>query len=342
MKKLRTKTDTAFHCLSSNSGITIDGANQDPISSGTKNMKNRIILILLLVSVISGECFAQNINREIIFKQPDKLKQGRVFLNLNMPSSFTETKVTSEVPFTRLNQKDTNYVAPERYKTRMPRALILPGVLIGYGLTTIGSHGLYSSRQARTDILSMTGGKGSNIDDYLIYAPYVEFGALLLFKVKCRNDFLNTTLLIVKSELLNGVLTYSLKYLAHEERPYSYQSGLDGVPLVEREQNKQAFLSMPSGHTSEAFVAATIVNKEYRYRNPWIGISAYALAATVGVFRMINDQHWESDVFVGAGVGVLSANIVYATHQHRWGRNEICFAPTFNRTNKGVLFAYRF
>ncbi len=220
---------------------------------------------------------------------------------------------------------DSNYVAPEKYKTRMPQALIIPAALILWGVSTIHNHGLYSSYQAKEDIFSFTKGKGGPIDNYLVLSPYVEFGALLLFQVKCKNDFRNVSLLILKSELLMLALVEPIKLLAHEERP-----------------DHSNFLSMPSGHTAEAFVAATIVNKEYRYKNRWFGAGAYVLATTVAAFRMINDKHWESDVFVGAGIGILSTNIVYATHQHRWGRNEICFTPTFDRYGKGVLMTCRF
>jgi len=240
------------------------------------------------------------------------------------------------------NPGDTGYVAPERYKTKIPQSLIIPSLMIIYGLTTMGNHGLYSSLQAREDMMSITKGKGSHIDDFLIIAPYVEFGVLLVMKVDCKNDFVNTSLLILKSQLLMLGILYPIKYLAHEERPYSYQLGVEGVPIKVREESSNAFQSMPSGHTAEAFLAATIVNKEFRYKSPWYGIFAYALATTVGVYRVINDQHWESDVIVGAGIGILSANIVYATHQHRWGRNEVCFAPTYIGNTKGLLFSFRF
>jgi membrane-associated phospholipid phosphatase len=152
----------------------------------------------------------------------------------------------------------------------------------------------------------------------------------------------NTSLLILKSEALMLALVFSMKYITAQERPYSYQDGLDGVPLEQRKTNASAFQSFPSGHTAEAFVAATIVYREYRYLSPWYGIGAYGLATTVGLYRMINDRHWQSDVLVGAGIGILSANIVYATHQHRWGRNEICLAPMIDRNNKGIMFSYRF
>ena len=133
-----------------------------------------------------------------------------------------------------------------------------------------------------------------------------------------------------------------MKYIVGEERPYSYYDGknsfiLNPVPLALRKNSGTAFQSMPSGHSAEAFVAATIVYKEYRYLSPWYGIGAYSLATTVAIYRMVNDQHWESDVFVGAGIGILSANIVYATHQHRWGRKRCLFFANVRWCKQGLI-----
>ena len=35
---------------------------------------------------------------------------------------------------------------------------------------------------------------------------------------------------------------------------------------------------------------------------------------------MLNNRHWESDVFAGAGFGILSAHLAYLSHRNRWGR----------------------
>lgn len=161
--------------------------------------------------------------------------------------------------------------------------------------------------------------------DYLVLSPYVEFGALLLFNVKCKNDVINTVLLIAKAEVIELAIVLPLKYFTKVERP----DGSDNY-------------SFPSSHTAEAFLAATIVYREFRYKSPWYGIGAYTLATTVGAYRMINNKHWESDVLVGAGIGILSVNLIYATHIHRWGRKEICIFPTFNHNSKGFALSMRF
>jgi membrane-associated phospholipid phosphatase len=224
-------------------------------------------------------------------------------------------------------------------KTKMPHALIVPATMIAYGLTTIKSHGLYSSFQARRDIQKHLGGLGTKVDDYLIFAPYVEFAALTVAKVKCKNDLVNTGLLVFKSQVIMAGIVFPMKYLTHQERPYSYYSD---QPMEEKEKNPNAFHSLPSGHTAQAFCAATVVHKEFRHRSPWPGVAAYAIAGSVGMFRMINDRHWQSDVIVGAGIGILATNIAYGTHQFKWGRKEICYYPIINDFSKGMGIVCRF
>ncbi len=244
----------------------------------------------------------------------------------NFPFRFKHLK--EEVPYDTIGKQ-----------TRFVPSLIIPAVLIGYGLTTISYHGLYSSWQADEDIDRLFKTDKFPIDNYLIFAPYVELGALVLLKVKNRDDLLNTSLLIIKSELIMTAIVFPLKYIVGEERPYSYELGEAGVPLSVRKQDKNAFVSMPSGHTAQAFCAATIVFREYRYKSVWYGVGAYTLATTVGLFRMINDQHWESDVLIGAGIGIFSANMAYAFHEHRWGRHQVVLLPTYDGINKGFMFS---
>jgi membrane-associated phospholipid phosphatase len=214
------------------------------------------------------------------------------------------------------------------HQTSLFRASIVPAVLIGYGLSTMQNHGLYSSYDAQRDIQRNFSGFNTEIDDYLIFAPYVELVALNLLKYKCKNDFINTSLLILKSELLMVAFVFPLKKITHIERP-----------------NKSGFDSFPSGHTAEAFVAASIIHKEYKHKSHWPGIFAYTVATSVGVFRMLNNAHWQADVFAGAGFGMLAVHLVYLTHKHRYhwklGKKS-CLLPTYYKGNLGFRFAASF
>lgn len=182
------------------------------------------------------------------------------------------------------------------------RALAVPAVLIGYGVSVINGHGFYSSYQARDDIQRAFPNFHSSIDDYLPYAPYLALGVGLLPGHALRDDALNLALVVAKAEILALGLTNGLKVLTNIDGP-------GGKP--------QRF---PSSHAAQAFLAATIVHVELRGQSPWYGIGAYTMASSVAVLRMLNNKHWESDVVAGAGFGILSAHAAYLSQRYRWGR----------------------
>jgi membrane-associated phospholipid phosphatase len=142
-------------------------------------------------------------------------------------------------------------------------------------------------------------------DDYIQYAPIGAVYALNMIGVKGKNDFANRTALLVKSELLVAAITFPLKKLTAIPRPDS------GDPSA-----------FPSGHTAQAFAAATFMAKEYGHISRWYSIGAYTVATGVGVMRVLNNRHWVSDVIAGAGVGILSTNIAYLTHRYKWGHKH--------------------
>ncbi len=143
------------------------------------------------------------------------------------------------------------------------------------------------------------------VDDYLQHSPIIVVYGLNALGVTGKNDFANRTAILIKSELMVGMLTFSLKRITAVPRP-----------------DTKELTSFPSGHTAQAFAAATFMAKEYGHKNIWYSIGAYTVATGVGAMRVMNNRHWVSDVLVGAGIGILSTNLVYLTHQYRWGKKN--------------------
>jgi len=61
--------------------------------------------------------------------------------------------------------------------------------------------------------------------------------------------------------------------------------------------------------------------------------------------RILNDKHWFSDVMVGAGIGILSTNLVYLTHQNKykwdWRKNSVLL-PNIGNNQYGLLWLKKF
>ncbi|OON68327.1 phosphatase PAP2 family protein [Hymenobacter sp. CRA2] len=215
------------------------------------------------------------------------------------------------------------------YRGKLVKAVAIPAVLIGYGAYTFNGGGFYTNQQANRDIHRAFPTYRTSLDNYLIFAPYAELGLVALSGVESRDDRLNTLLVIGKSELFMLATVFAVKNLTRETRP----DGSDN-------------LSFPSGHTAQAFLAASIVHTEFRDKSQWYGIGAYTIATGVGALRMINTKHWQSDVVAGAGFGILAAHVGYLTHRNRWGRkprilNGTTFTPTWVPGGAGFGMVWR-
>jgi membrane-associated phospholipid phosphatase len=131
-------------------------------------------------------------------------------------------------------------------------------------------------------------------DDYMQYMPAVSVYALNLSGVKGRNKLGRATISYAASALIMGIIVNSVKYTAKVERP-------DGSKAN----------SFPSGHTSNAFMNATFMHKEFGHINPIYSIAGYSMSTFTGVGRGLNNRHWISDVLAGAGIGILSTQLGY-------------------------------
>ena len=133
-----------------------------------------------------------------------------------------------------------------------------------------------------------------HVDDYLQYSPIAVMMGMKVCGVTGRSSWGRMLVSDAFASLLMGGVVNTLKQTTRVERP-------DG-------SNNRSF---PSGHTATAFMAATMLTKEYGHISPWIGIGAYTAASATGLMRMANNKHWLSDVLTGAGIGILSTEFGY-------------------------------
>jgi membrane-associated phospholipid phosphatase len=223
-------------------------------------------------------------------------------------------------------QQLDSLATPESRDQHKPAALIVPASLIVLGTATMldkdADETFLSNFEVREERNENFINFSNHLDDYLQHAPSLTTFVLSLSGVKGKHDLPNQAALYVKSELVMLATVYSLKYSVGEARPDTGKKN-----------------SFPSGHTAQAFTAATFLSKEYGYKSVWISVGAYTAATTVGVFRMLNNRHWISDILVGAGIGMLSTEFVYRTHKNHWGKhkkNTVAVNPFHLHGSQGI------
>lgn len=131
----------------------------------------------------------------------------------------------------------------------------------------------------------------TKVDDVLQYAPFALNIGLSISGLKAKNTNQDRLIIFVLGGGISAVATQGLKYIINETRPNG---------------NEHSF---PSGHVSTAFFGATILSQEYGESYPWIAIGGYTFAGATALLRMANNQHWATDVLMGAGIGIISAEM---------------------------------
>lgn len=233
----------------------------------------------------------------------------------------------------QLQQKDSlKNTKTENLKFKY-KQLIIPTVLIGYGVIGIESDGLKFVNSGIKEEVNENIDEKFTIDDFTQYVPAASVYGLNAFGVKGKHNFKDRTIILGTSYLIMSASVLSLKSIAKVERP-------DG----------SAFNSFPSGHTATAFAGAEFLWQEYKDVSIWYGISGYVIATGTGVFRMYNDRHWLTDVVAGAGIGILSTKIAYWINpfiqkkifNSRVSNGTSIIAPFYNGKQLGIGFVKTF
>jgi membrane-associated PAP2 superfamily phosphatase len=198
---------------------------------------------------------------------------------------------------------------------------LLPVAMIAAGTAMVWKgNGELNRRMPRTS---------TTVDDYLQYTPVLALYAADLAHVKAQSSVWDQTRYLALSQLLCAATVQTLKYTVRKQRP-----------------NSGEYNSFPSGHTSVAFVGATVMYHEFKATNTFLAYSGFAVASTVGILRVTNRRHWASDVLAGAGIGILSANLIYHFEPLKaWQpfakSDRISLLPYYNGESIGLSLSLR-
>lgn len=135
----------------------------------------------------------------------------------------------------------------------------------------------------------------------------IPAGLMVAGIIRGDADMKKKALYIGESIVVSTGITFAMKHTFKRSRPYvKYPNEI--IPVYEASSP-----SLPSGHSSEAFAAATAVSIAYP---KWYVITpAYLWASQVAYSRMYLGVHYPTDVALGAVVGAGSAWLTYKANQ---------------------------
>lgn len=130
-------------------------------------------------------------------------------------------------------------------------------------------------------------------------------GLLAIGQLTGNDRFTRFTYDLAQAEALTSLMTFGLKHSSDRSRP-----------------NGENDLSFPSGHTSTAFTAATVLGHHY---GRVAALAGYLAAGFVATSRMDAGKHHLSDVVTGATLGYIVGRTV--TRQGERRARRIQWAP---------------
>jgi membrane-associated phospholipid phosphatase len=162
---------------------------------------------------------------------------------------------------------------------------------VALGLTSLLLYNASSKDAQSTIYKNNFSNFSTKLDDILQYTPTILNVGLSASGLNAKNTRADRMGIFVLGTGIYVVATQGLKYAINETRPNGTEH------------------SFPSGHSATAFFGATLLAKEYGENYPWIAVGGYTLAGTTAFLRLANNKHWASDVLMGAGIGIASAEI---------------------------------
>lgn len=131
-----------------------------------------------------------------------------------------------------------------------------------------------------------------------------------------NNYFRLLSLDLFEAYLYSGLITSAIKFTTGRYRPYVNKGANSFLPFS-IPYNRTAF---PSGHTTLAVALSTVLAS--RVDNYFYKTLIFIPPVFTGISRILQDQHWASDVFVGAAVSYFVSSYIINKHKNNYNKSD--------------------
>lgn len=146
--------------------------------------------------------------------------------------------------------------------------------------------------------------------------------------------------------LVGQVISGTIKNLAGRARPYATLDTNSYDFAFGRGTRDAKYKAFPSGHATSAFSAAAAVvaeTREWWPQSTWyVAPIMFGGATMVGLSRIYDDQHWASDVMMGAAIGTFAGLKTVRFNHTRTGNkvDRILLGTRVTPTANGPALGY--
>ncbi len=154
----------------------------------------------------------------------------------------------------------------------------------------------------------------------------------MIFKDRKARD---TATLALAAMLQSGIVVQLVKHLSGRQRPRidgtDHWYGPAGFFKRYSQNNFSKYDSFFSGHTITAWSLATVIAEQYREQF-WVGLISYSAATLCGLSRVTENDHWLSDVLLGAACGYAIGKMVV----RNFNRKKTAIVPMTGINSFGI------
>jgi len=146
--------------------------------------------------------------------------------------------------------------------------------------------------------------------------------------------------ILIESLLASGITVTLLKVILGRSRPYNNE----GQYSFHYFEFKNIFNSLPSGHAAVAFTTSTVLAE--RINNIYASLGLYGLATLTAYQRIYSGNHWFSDTFLGAIIGIVIGKYfvnLYGSNTHtRQSKINYKLLPYISNNYAGLGIGIKF
>lgn len=178
----------------------------------------------------------------------------------------------------------------------------------------------------------------------MAFFPYVvDVGAVALGVHQSPDVAAQMALIDAQALTLSGLTQFLVVRAVARQRPYVQDCDAEGRTITRECGGSNDYKSFFSGHAAAAFTSAGLTCVHHQHlplygggtAEAWACTWAVTVAAATGLFRIVADAHYATDVLAGAGVGWFYGYVMPKLLHYRAPSRVFAWAPSFAPTAGG-------